>query len=240
LAIVAPSAKVFPIRSRASSISFSSRCVNRQSPLSNIPQFSSKIASFSTPGMRMIPGCDRAYFTTRRALSITPPERGFHGGNAHLPAKSVFDKSGPSRKSGEARPALREIEANSPFYLTKSHADLDRFHRFCSRFTTFQTRSKGPRNNNPSSFGAGASRLTALLVIRPRPGGSPFGRTSGASDSAIVRNRRSNTSAYSPSSRLAGRAARRPSLRNLFLHGPLESPVLRSAAFQPGPAGSAW
>ena len=56
--------------------------------------------------------------------------------------KSVFDKSGPSRKSGEARPDLREIEANSQFYLTKARADLDRFRRFCSRFTTFQTRSK--------------------------------------------------------------------------------------------------
>jgi hypothetical protein len=36
---------------------------------------------------------------------------------------------------------LREIEANSQFYLTKAHVDPDRFHRFCSRFTTFQTRS---------------------------------------------------------------------------------------------------
>ena len=37
---------------------------------------------------------------------------------------------------------MREIEANSQFYLTKARADLDRFRRFCSRFTTFQTRSK--------------------------------------------------------------------------------------------------
>ena len=57
--------------------------------------------------------------------------------------QSVFDKSGSLRKSGEARPDLREIEANSQFYLTKARADLDRFRRFCSRFTTFQTRSKG-------------------------------------------------------------------------------------------------
>ena len=30
--------------------------------------------------------------------------------------KSVFDKCGPSRKSGEAGPDLREIEANSPLF----------------------------------------------------------------------------------------------------------------------------
>jgi hypothetical protein len=50
----------------------------------------------------------------------------------------VFDKSGPSRKSGEARPDSREIEANSEFYLTKARADLDRLRRFCSRFRLFK------------------------------------------------------------------------------------------------------
>jgi hypothetical protein len=45
---------------------------------------------------------------------------------------------------------LREIEANSRFHLTKAHADLDRFRRFCSRFTTFQTRSQANEVFRPS------------------------------------------------------------------------------------------
>jgi hypothetical protein len=52
--------------------------------------------------------------------------------------ESVFDKSGPSRKSGEVRPDLREIEANSQLYLTKARANLDRFCRSCSRFRLFK------------------------------------------------------------------------------------------------------